>query len=199
MDNKMKEYSKLDNKESLHGVSPDVICEKRELIVKGGILDYYKDTMRFSNGNTEVWDFIDHKPVVSIVPIDEEDDKIICVRQYRPAIGRYSLEIPAGGIGEDTDPKIGALRELKEETGYECSYDEAEHLVDIYTSVGFSNEKIYIYEARVHNTGNTNPDENEFVNVEKYTLKEMIDMILSGKLKDSKTVSAIMSYAAKHK
>lgn len=175
----------------------DIILQSRKLIHRGSILDYYQDDMKFSNGNTETWDFIDHKPVVAIVPVDR-DGKIICVRQYRHAVNKYTIEIPAGGIGVDKEPLTGALRELKEETGYECNIDEVKHLIDIYTSVGFCNEKIYIYEGKVVRKGDTHPDENEFVRVKKYSVSELKQMVFEGIIDDSKTVSAIMTYALKH-
>lgn len=178
--------------------SMDIILENRELIYNGGILDYYQDTMRFSNGNIEKWDYIEHKPVVAIVPIDENDN-IICVKQYRPAIGKYSIEIPAGGIGDDVDPKIGALRELREETGYECDIEKVCHLVDTYTSVGYTNELIYIYEGKVTKKGKTELDDNEFINVEHYSIDDLVKMIFSGDIEDGKTVAAIMSYIVKYK
>ncbi len=176
-------------------INKNVFVEKRELIHKGSILDYYKDTMRFSNGNTQCWDYIDHKPVVSVLPVDE-DGNIICVRQYRHAIDKSSLEIPAGGIGDDNNPLTGALRELREETGYICDEKDAKHLIDIYTSVGYTNEMVYIYECKVSKKTNASLDDNEFVAVEKYSPMQLYEMIIKGEIQDAKTVSAVMTYIA---
>lgn len=171
----------------------DLTLVKRELIYKGSIIDYYKDDMLFSNGNTARWDYVDHKPVVSFLPIDIDTGKIVCVKQFRHPVEQYCIEIPAGGILDGEEPLTGALRELEEETGYKL-VGEASHLVDIYTSVGYCNEKIYIYYGNVKKVKAQSLDENEFVNVECYELNELKRMILSGEIEDGKTVSAIMSY-----
>ena len=90
----------------------------RELAYKGTVLDVYCDTMEFENGNTAKWDFIHHDGAAAVVPVTE-DGKILMVRQYRNALERYTLEIPAGKLD---DPKeagiVCASRELEEETGY---------------------------------------------------------------------------------
>lgn len=93
--------------------------QKRELVYKGSILDIYKDTMQFANGKTEEWDFVSHrKGAAAVLPV-LDDGRIIMVRQYRNALERETIEIPAGCrdfVGEDT--RLCAERELKEETGY---------------------------------------------------------------------------------
>ena len=89
----------------------------RELIRKGAIIDYYQDTIKLPDGREEKWDFIDHKGAAAVVPV-KEDGKILMVRQYRNALERYTLEIPAGGLsGADEPTAVAAARELEEETG----------------------------------------------------------------------------------
>lgn len=168
---------------------------KRELVAKGHIIDYYHDTMQIPNGNIAVWDFIDHKGAAAVVPV-REDGRILMVRQYRNALERETLEIPAGGLnpGEPTD--VAALRELEEETGYHC--DRAEFLISVRTTVAFCNEKIDIYVARELVPTRQHLDEDEFINVEAYTVEELKDMIYRGSLQDSKTVGAILAYAVKY-
>lgn len=70
---------------------------KRELISKGSIIEYYVDTMQIPNGNTEQWDFVNHKGAAAMVPVDQ-DGNLLMVRQYRNALERNTLEIPAGGL-----------------------------------------------------------------------------------------------------
>lgn len=169
----------------------------RELIAKGAIIDYYQDTMQIPNGNIAKWDLIDHKGAAAVVAV-REDGKLLMVRQYRNALERETLEIPAGGLNGRQEPtRDAAKRELLEETGYECN--ELELLNSIYTTVAFCNEKIDIYLARgLKNQGSQHLDEDEYVNVEAYTLDELKDMIYQCKIQDSKTICGIMTYAAKY-
>lgn len=165
----------------------------RKLIAKGVIFDYYQDTMEFPNGNTEVWDLIDHKGAAAVVAV-RDDGKLLMVRQYRNALERATLEIPAGGLNGRQEPTVeAAARELSEETGYTC--ERIELLLSIYTTVAFCNEKIDIYLATGLRPGKQHLDPDEFLNVEAYTLEELKEMVFQGRIQDSKTVAAIMTYA----
>lgn len=167
----------------------------RKLVAKGSIIDYYHDTMQFANGNVEVWDTIDHKGAAAVVAV-RDDGKLLMVRQYRNALERETLEIPAGGLnGRDEPTNKAALRELEEETGYCCK--EAELLLSIYTTVAFCNEKIDIYLAKNLTPGKQHLDENEFIHVEAYTVEELKQMIYEGKIQDSKTVCGVFAYASR--
>lgn len=167
----------------------------RELIAKGAIIDYYQDTMLIPNGNVAKWDLIDHKGAAAVVAV-RDDGKLLMVRQYRNALERETLEIPAGGLnGREEPTDRAAMRELEEETGYAC--DSVELLTSIYTTVAFCNEKIDIYLARNLKPGKQHLDDDEYLNVEAYTLDELKQMIFDCKIQDSKTVCAIMTYAAK--
>ena len=87
----------------------------RELKYKGAIVDMYCDTIAVPNGNIAHWDFIHHNGAAAVVPVTE-DGKILMVRQYRNALNRYTLEIPAGGLMTPDEPKIEcASRELEED------------------------------------------------------------------------------------
>lgn len=168
---------------------------KRELVAKGAILDYYQDTMLIPNGNVAKWDLIDHKGAAAVVAV-RDDGKILMVRQYRNALERETLEIPAGGLnGREEPTDQAAMRELREETGYTCG--RLELLNSIYTTVAFCNEKIDIYLARDLKPGQQQLDEDEYVNVEAYTLEELKQMIFDCRIQDSKTICAVMTYAAK--
>lgn len=169
---------------------------KRELVAKGHIIDYYQDTMQIPNGNVAVWDFIKHNGAAAVVAV-RDDGRLLMVRQYRNALERETLEIPAGGLnGADEPTSLAAMRELEEETGFRC--DEVELLLSIFTTVAFCNEKIDIYVARSLIPSQQHLDEDEFINVEAYTVEELMDMIYSGRIQDSKTVCAIMTYARKY-
>lgn len=168
----------------------------RELITKGSIIDYYKDTVITPEGNVVRWDYVDHKGAAAVVPITD-DGKILMVRQYRNALDRYTLEIPAGGLKIPDEPtKEAALRELEEETGF-YSLD-AELLITIRTTVAFSNEKIDIYVARNLQESAQNLDEDEYIDVKAYTIDELIGRIYQGRIEDSKTIAAILAYKCKY-
>lgn len=169
---------------------------KRELVAKGHILDYYQDTMQIPNGNIAVWDFIKHNGAAAVVAVGA-DGRLLMVRQYRNALERETLEIPAGGLESVDEPTdAAAMRELEEETGYHCS--KVELLLTIRTTVAFCNEKIDIYVARNLEPTRQNLDEDEFINVEAYTVEELLEMIYAGVIQDSKTVCAVLAYARKY-
>ena len=168
----------------------------RKLVAKGAIIDYYHDIVKVPNGNVVTWDFIWNKGAAAVVPV-REDGKLIMVRQYRNAIDRETIEIPAGGLNHPDEPTIAAAaRELEEETGYRT--ENLEFLISVKTTVAFCNENIDIYVARDLQPSKQNLDEDEFINVEAYSVEELCDMIYAGKIEDSKTVSAIMAYKNKY-
>jgi len=168
----------------------------RELVVKGAIIDYYQDTILVPNGNVVKFDFIGHKGAAAVVPVTA-DGKLLMVRQFRNALDRYTLEIPAGGLNGSDEPTMeAAARELEEETGYTAG--SIEWLITVRTTVAFCNEKIDIYLARDLVSGSQNLDEDEYINVEAYAVEELCEKILSGEIEDSKTISAVLAYKAKY-
>ncbi|MBD5547612.1 MAG: NUDIX hydrolase [Lachnospiraceae bacterium] len=168
----------------------------RDLVAHGAIIDYYQDTMQIPNGNIVKWDFIKHKGAAAVVPVDDEG-RLIMVKQYRNALERYTLEIPAGGLNDQAEPtREAAARELAEETGYTAEHMEL--LLTIRTTVAFCDEKIDIYLARGLKAGEQHLDEDEFVRVGAYTVEELTEKIYAGKIEDSKTIAAILAYKDKY-
>lgn len=168
----------------------------RELIKKGSIIEYYQDSIQVPNGHIVKYDFINHQGAAAVLPVTEEG-KIIMVKQYRPALDRFTLEIPAGGLnGPDEPTKDAAARELEEETGF-CS-ENLELLLSLRTTVAFCNEKIDVYLARDLKRSNQNLDEDEFIDVNTYTLDELCEKIYSGEIEDSKTIASILCYKSKY-
>lgn len=167
---------------------------KRTLIHKGKITTIYEDRMLLPNGKEADWDFIGHHGAAAFVA-ETTTGSIVMVRQYRNALERYTLEIPAGGINENEDFQTAAIRELEEETGYQVGH--VEKLIDIYTTVAFCNERIEIYCGKVIKKEQQHLDEDEFVEILEYPLNELIDMIYRGEIMDSKTVSALLAYKQK--
>lgn len=162
----------------------------RKEVFKGKIFTVAEDTIEFPNGSKAKWDVLLHDGASAIVPIDN-DGKIVLVQQYRCVEDGMIWEIPAGKLEKGEDPAICAARELEEETGYKPT--KVQKVGSIYTAVGFSDEVVEIFVANGLEKGVRNLDEDEYVNVKKFTLKEVIDMIISGEIKDSKTISAIFT------
>ena len=167
----------------------------RKLVYKGSIIDYYRDTVQVPNGNVVEWDFIGHSGAAAVVPV-REDGKILMVRQWRNALDRYTLEIPAGGLNGDEPTEDAAARELQEETGYVS--EDLSLLITIRTTVAFCNEKIDIYVAQKLKPGHQHLDEDEYIDVKAFSVEELCEMIYAGQIEDSKTIAAIMSYKNKY-
>ena len=169
---------------------------KRIRMYQGAIVDVYRDYMKFSNGNTEEWDYIHHRGAAAVVPVTD-DGRIIMVRQYRNALERFTLEIPAGALDDPEEPGINcSARELEEETGYRS--ENLEWLITLRTTVAFCNERIEVYVAKNLVPSKQHLDPNEFVNVELHTVEELKQMIFDGEIEDSKTVASILAYDAKY-
>ena len=165
----------------------------RKPVCKGSRISFYKDTMKIPNGNTAEWDFIKHNGAAAVLPV-KEDGKIVMVRQYRNSLDRETLEIPAGGLNSPDEPTLdAATRELTEETGYTSAHT-LKKLISIATAIAFCDEVIDIYVADSLSRGEQNLDEDEYINVEEYTLDELTDMIYTGEIIDSKTVAGILAY-----
>lgn len=168
----------------------------RELKFKGKIIDFYQDTMEIDGDHTVVWDFIKHKGAAAVVPVTE-DGKILMVRQYRNALERYTLEIPAGALDAEDEPGIiCAGRELEEETGYRS--EDLEWLITLRTTVAFCNEKIEVFTAKNLIPSRQHLDEDEFIDLKAYTIEELKEKIFSGEIEDAKTVSALLAYDTKY-
>ena len=171
----------------------------RQLKYQGTILKIYQDTVEV-NGHRAEWDFIHHDGAAAVVAVTKEG-KLLMVRQYRNALDRYTLEIPAGKLDEPDEPKIEcAYRELEEETGYRVeSPENLEYLMSLTTTVAFCDEAIDIFVAHNLIPSHQHLDEDEVINVVPCSLEELEDMVYTGKITDGKTIAAIMAYARKYR
>ena len=138
----------------------------------------------------EAWREVVHHPGASAVVAIDEDNRIIMEKQFRYALNDYLLEIPAGKLDAGEDPLVCAKRELEEETGIIAS--EWISLGTIATSPGFCNEVIHLYVAKGLSKGEIHWDEDEYVEVERYTFDELLQRIKDEKIKDSKSLSALL-------
>ena len=167
---------------------------KKKIIYDGKYvhLDVYNITIRGRKVRREI---VKHPGAAAILAFDEKG-KIILVRQHRFPRG-YVLEIPAGTLDKGESPKRCALREIQEETGYKAK--RMTHLITYYPSVGYNTEAIHCFVASGLTSGKMNLDTDESITVKKMDLSRLIKMIKSGKIIDSKTICAVMVYAAKKK
>ncbi|NJK77731.1 MAG: NUDIX hydrolase [Nanoarchaeota archaeon] len=141
-------------------------------------------------------EMIEHRGAAAILAFDE-NNKVILVKQHRYPHG-YVIEIPAGTLEKKEDPKKCAFREFEEETGY--SAKKMTPLVTYYPSIGYNTEVIHCFVASgLKKIAELNLDEDEILSVVKMDLKKVISMIKSGKIQDSKTICAVLTYASKNK
>lgn len=176
-------------------MADSVVRLDRQLRYQGTILKIYEDTV-IANGHKAYWDFIHHDGAAAVLPVTE-DGKILMVRQYRNALDRETLEIPAGKLDAPDEPKITcAYRELEEETGYRS--ENLEYLISINTTVAFCDEAIDIFVARNLIPSHQHLDEDEVIDVEPWELEDLMKLIYEGKMTDGKTVAAICAYGMKY-
>ncbi len=161
---------------------------KENKLYEGEILSLYCDEVALPNGHNSKREYVSHNGGAAILPIDEEGN-VYLVRQFRYAYREDVLEIPAGKIEKGEDPKLCAIRELSEETGWIA--DDVRLLSCLYPSPGYTNEHLYVYLAKVKTLGQSHFDENEILEMEKYSLEDAYSMVVSGVINDSKSICAI--------
>ena len=161
-----------------------------EEIFDGIVLHVNRDMVTLPDGKSAVREVIRHVGAVCVVPLTEAGE-VICVRQYRYAAGQVMLEIPAGKLDhKQEDRREAALRELREETGVRC--ETLTSLGAFYPAPAYSDELIDMYLAEGLSYGDTDPDEDEFLDVVRVPLAEMVDMAMRGELPDAKTQMAVL-------
>jgi ADP-ribose pyrophosphatase len=170
----------------------------RKLKYEGSILKIYEDTVE-ANGHLAHWDFIHHMGAAAVVPVTKEG-KILMVRQYRNALDRFTLEIPAGKLDFPEESKRScAHRELEEETGFKTDIEKLEYLITVHTTVAFCDEAIDVFVANELEPSVQNLDEDEYVLVEEWSVKDLAEKIYKGEISDAKTSAAILAYARKYR
>ncbi|MBQ8828314.1 MAG: NUDIX hydrolase [Clostridia bacterium] len=163
--------------------------EKTETVFDGKVFKALKYDVSLPDGTLAKREVVRHSGGSAVIPVDENGD-VYMVRQYRISPGENLIEIPAGKLEIGEDPFECAVRELTEETGLIAK--NVEHLISFYPTPGYCSEKIHVYLATGLKKGNPNRDEKEFLHVLKYPLSELVKMVQSGEITDSKTVIAIL-------
>lgn len=168
-----------------------------EQMWSGLIFDVNRLEVELPDGRTALRDVVRHLGAVAIVALTD-DGRICLVRQPRTALGRVTVEIPAGKLEPGEDPLECARRELTEETG--LTAERIAFLTTIATSAGFADELIHIYMATGLKPAEAAPDADEFINVDLVDLSEFVDAVLDGKIEDAKTVvGALICDAVAHR
>jgi ADP-ribose pyrophosphatase len=161
-----------------------------EEIFSGKVISLHLQDVELPNGKQSKREIVKHPGAVAILAVTN-DDKIIMVEQYRKALERTIVEIPAGKLEKGEKPAVCARRELEEETGYGC--ERLELLTSFYTSPGFADEIVHVYLAKglskIENSAAL--DEDEFVNLEELTLEEALQYVKEQKIYDAKTIYAV--------
>jgi ADP-ribose pyrophosphatase len=159
------------------------------LAFDGKLIKVRVDKVIEPSGMEVTREIIEHPGAVCIVA-RPDPESVLLIRQYRHAAGSVLLEIPAGGLHENEDPREAAIRELEEETGY-----RARNVVErarFWTTPGFTTELMYLYEAVDLTKTKTNPDEDEVIEVEVFSREETLRMIEDGRIQDAKSLLGLL-------
>ncbi len=156
-----------------------------EYLYRGKLLNLRVNEVRLPNNNIAIREIVEHRGAAVIVALDDQQ-RVLMVRQYRSAAGKYLLEVPAGTLDSGEDPARCATRELKEETGYQAA--QWEPLGYFYASPGFSTEKMYLFLARQLTLLEASPEDDEDIAVELVPLAQALDWVASGEIVDAKTI-----------
>ena len=160
-----------------------------EKIFDGHILHVRLDTIRLPDGGEATREVVDHPGGVCVLALDEQD-RALMVCQFRYPYEKVLWEVPAGKLEYGEDPREAAIRELKEETGAVAG--EFASLGELYPSPGYCGEIIRMYFARQLTFGETHLDEDEFLNMERVPFSQLVERVLSGDIKDAKTIAAVL-------
>ncbi len=166
---------------------------KKNYIYEGKILTLRCDDAELPDGKPCKREIIEHSGGACVLFV--RDEKVLLVRQYRYAYGESVYELPAGKLEKGEDPAKAAARELEEEAGLKA--DELKLLYLVYPTPGYTNEKLYIYEATSATEGEKHLDEGEFLDAEFIPLKQVKEMLKRGEIRDAKTIIGLQAYFLK--
>lgn len=163
---------------------------KTEPIFSGKLITLQVEHVQLPNGKLATREVVKHPGAVAVLALHE--GKMLVVEQYRKAMDRLLVEIPAGKLDPGETPETAAIRELEEETGYTAQ--TLQHIASFYTSPGFADEIIHLYAADQLMQGEARLDEDEFLQCTSLTLDEAKAYIESGRIRDAKTITAVYAW-----
>lgn len=163
-----------------------------DVVYDGKIITVFKDEVELSTGKTSFREVVEHSGGVVIFALCKKDgvEKVLMVKQFRYPLKHALLELPAGKLEKGEDPFEAAKRELKEETGYIA--EKWQDLGYVFTSPGYSDEKLYLYKAEDLEFVGECPDEGEILIEYEYTIDAIKKMIKNNEITDAKTICAVM-------
>ena len=164
---------------------------RSEMVYQGKVFGVRRDEVLEPSGLRATREVITHPGSVVVLPV-LPDGRIVMVRQYRHATRQYLWELVAGRKEPEETPKQGAARELLEETGYRAK--RLKVFLDVFPTPGFLEERMYLLLAEGLTAGEAQPEEDEKIEVRAYKLKELKQMIKSGRLRDAKSLAGILYY-----
>jgi len=160
----------------------------------GRIIDLDVDRVRFPDGSTGQLEMIRHPGASAVVPFvdppESPDPRVVLIRQFRHATGDYIWEVPAGRLDTGESPEACARRELHEEAGVVAG--ELRYLISIYTTPGFTDEKIHLFLASRLEDGARSPEADEFMEVHTLRWSEVGRMVRAGQVVDGKTLVSLL-------
>lgn len=172
-------------------------------VYTGKVISMDVDEVRFPDGSVGELEMIRHPGASAIVPFlgdpTGDDPQILLIRQFRHAADGYLYEIPAGRLDPGEDPRACAVRELKEETG--CSATAVEKLFTMYTTPGFTDEKIHVFMATGLKAGESSHEADEFLDLQPMPLSRALSMVEAGEIQDAKTALGLLftaGFRARH-
>ena len=160
-----------------------------KIIFKGKLIELHVSKVLFPNNYLSSTEKIIHKGAAAIIPILDAKH-IILIRQFRPAIGKFIYEIPAGTLGKNENPIKCAKRELIEETGY--SAKKITKVAGFYTAPGYSTEFLHLFRAEGLSLNGIQSEPDELINVKIIPVKNIPALLYSGKIVDGKTLIGLL-------
>lgn len=178
-------------------VDPGQVSSTR--VYTGRVISLDVDEVRFPDGSVGKLEMIRHPGASAVVPLLDEPDGapanvrdplVLLIRQYRYAADAYLYEVPAGRLDAGEAPADCATRELQEETGYSAA--SVELLLSMYTTPGFTDEKIHLFVARGLVAGESHREADEFLELKPMRLSVALQMVERGEIQDAKTALALL-------
>lgn len=172
--------------------SPNTIATRR--IYSGRVIALDEDDVRFPDGSTGTLAVVRHPGASAVVPFlgdpTGDDPTVLLIRQFRHAANGYLIEVPAGRFDAGETPAACAARELLEETG--CTAGQIAPMTTMFTTPGFSDERIHLFMATDLRQGQANRESDEFIETVTMPLSGALAMIEKGEICDAKTVVALL-------
>jgi ADP-ribose pyrophosphatase len=160
-----------------------------KLIYSGKVFDIRSDLVRLPRGSTHLFDIVDHRPAVTMIPLDG-DRRICFIRQYRLPAGKELIELPAGVLEVNEEPMAGAQREIREEIG--MSARNLKLIGEFFLAPGYSTERMYVFLADNLTPDPLPKDEDEIISLERISITEAYRMVRLNQIEDAKSISALL-------